>query len=158
PPDQIAGIVGLCVDDLDGGLPIQDASIGISFTMIPVRTLEAMQRARFNRSAYDRQAATRYAQFLFSSETSSPNNQIHARMFAEPLGVAEDPATGSACACLGNYLLQHHHGVADHLDIRVEQGYEVGRPSLVQVRAERNATEVDVFVGGHVVPTFRGEL
>jgi len=157
-PEEFAGIVGLSVDDLDNRLPVQDASIGISFTIIPVRTLDAMKRARFNRVVYDRHADARHAQFLFSSQTYSPDNQIHARMFAEPFGVAEDPATGSANACLGAYLLQHRFFPGDRLNLRVEQGYEVSRPSLLFVRAERTAAGADVVVGGHVVPTFRGEL
>jgi len=158
PPEQLAGIVGLSVDDVDSRFPVQDASIGISFTIIPVRTLDAMKRARFSRVAYDRQVDVRHAQFLFSSQTYSRDNQINARMFAEPFGVAEDPATGSANACLGAYLLHHRDLASDRLDLRVEQGYEVGRPSLLFVRAERNAAGADVLVGGHVVPTFRGEL
>jgi trans-2,3-dihydro-3-hydroxyanthranilate isomerase len=158
PPEQVAGIVGLSVGDLDSRLPVQDASVGIAFTMIPVATLDAMQRARFNRAAYDRQTDVRHAQFLFSSQTYSAHNQFNARMFAEPFGVAEDPATGSANACLGAYLVRHQYVAGDRLDIRVEQGCEIGRPSLLFVRAERNATGAEVFVGGHVVPTFRGEL
>jgi len=157
-PEQVAEIIGLAVGDLDSSLPVQDASIGITFTMIPVATLAAMRRARFDRGAYDRQSDARHAQFLFSSQTYSPVNQLNARMFAEPFGVPEDPATGSANACLGAYLLRHQHVAGDRLDIRVEQGYEIGRPSLLFVRAERNPTGVDVFVGGHVVPTFRGQL
>lgn len=156
--EPVAGIVGLSVDDLDSSLPVQDASIGITFTMIPVATLDAMQRARFNRVVYDRQADVRHAQFLFSSQTYCRDNQFNARMFAEPFGVPEDSATGSANACLGAYLVRHQHLAGDRLDIRVEQGYEIGRPSLLFVRAERNPTGVDVFVGGHVVPTLRGEL
>jgi trans-2,3-dihydro-3-hydroxyanthranilate isomerase len=158
PPDQLAEVVGLSAADLDSRFPVQDASIGISFTIIPVATLDAMQRARFNRAAYDRQAGKLHAQFLFSFQTSSPDNQIHARMFAEPFGVVEDPATGSANACLGAYLLQHHYPGGEGFKIRVEQGYEIGRPSLLFVRAERTVAGADVFVGGHVVPTLRGEL
>jgi trans-2,3-dihydro-3-hydroxyanthranilate isomerase len=158
PPEQLADIVGLAVGDLDRRFPVQDASIGISFTIVPVGSLDAMKRARFNRAAYDRQADARHAQFLFSTQTYFAENQINARMFAEPFGVAEDPATGSANACLGAYLLQHQYRTADRLDIRVEQGHEIGRPSLLFVRAEQKTTRADVCVGGHVLPTFRGEL
>ena len=158
PPEQVAAIVGLSVADLDSRFPVQDTSVGISFTMIPVATLDAMKRARFNRAVFDRQSEVRNAQFLFSSQTYSGDNQFNARMFAEPFGVPEDPATGSANACFGAYLVRHKYGAGDRLDIRVEQGCEIGRPSLLFVRAERTTTGADVFVGGHVVPTFRGEL
>ncbi len=65
PPEQLAEIVGLAAGDVDGRFPVQDASIGVSFTIIPVRTLDAMRRARFNRAAYERQAGARNPQFLF---------------------------------------------------------------------------------------------
>jgi trans-2,3-dihydro-3-hydroxyanthranilate isomerase len=158
PPERLAEVVGLSAADLDKRFPVQDVSIGVSFTIIPVVTLGAMQRARFNRAAYDRHTGAPHAQFLFSVQTSSPENQIHARLFAEPFGIAEDPATGSANACLGAYLLRHQYGAGESLNLRVEQGYEIGRPSLLFVRAERTAGGADVFVGGHVVPTVRGEL
>lgn len=158
PREQVAEIVGLSEGDLDNRLPVQDVSIGISFTVIPVATLDAMKRARFNRVAYERQADVQYPQFLFSSQTYSPANQFNARMFAESFGVAEDPATGSANACLGAYLLRHQCRPGDRLDVRVEQGYEIGRPSLLRIRAAQNASGAEVLVGGHVVPTFRGEL
>ncbi len=158
PREQVAEIVGLSAGDLDSRLPVQDVSIGISFTIIPVATLDAMTRARFNRVVYERNADVQFPQFLFSSQTYSPANQFNARMFAEQFGVAEDPATGSANACLGAYLLRYQCRPGDHLDVRVEQGYEIGRPSLLRIRAERNAGGAEVFVGGHVVPTFRGEL
>jgi trans-2,3-dihydro-3-hydroxyanthranilate isomerase len=157
-PERLAEIVGLSAGDVDTGFPVQDASVGISFTIVPIRTLDAMGRARFNRAAYDRQADAPNPQFLFSSQTYSPANQINARMFAEPFGVAEDPATGSACACLGAYLLRHQSLAGNRLDLRVEQGHEVGRPSLLFVRAERTTAGAEIFVGGHVVPTLRGEL
>jgi trans-2,3-dihydro-3-hydroxyanthranilate isomerase len=157
-PEQVAAIIGLSAGDLDSRFPVQDASIGISFTIIPVATLDAMKRARFNRTVYDRQADARHAVFLFSSQTYSGDNQINARMFAEPFGVPEDPATGSANACLGAYLLEHRYAAGDRLDVRVEQGYEIGRPSLLFLRAQRHAAGTEVFVGGHVVTAFRGEL
>ena len=157
-PAEIVEVVGLAVSDLDSRFPVQDVAIGISFTIIPVATLEAMKRARFNRAAYDRHSEALPSQFLFSSQTYSPANQINARMFAEPFGVPEDPATGSANAALGAYLLQHRFVAGERLDLRVEQGCEIGRPSLLFVRAERGAQGTDVSVGGHVVPTLSGAL
>jgi len=159
-PEDIAPLVGLSAGDLDRRFPVQDAAIGVSFTIVPVATLDAMKRARPNRSAFDRERGSGFPHFLFSCEAYSASNQINARMFAESFGVAEDPATGSANACLGAYLLQHGHGYGggDRLYLRVEQGYEIGRPSLLFVRGVRSAAGIDVSVGGHVVPTFRGEL
>ena len=52
-------------------------------------------------------------------------------MFAPGLGVSEDPATGSANGCLAGYLVEHRYFGTDYIDVQVEQGYEIGRPSLL---------------------------
>ena len=46
----------------------------------------------------------------------------------------------------------------DRIDLRVEQGYEIGRRSLLHLQAQRRGDEAEIRVGGHVVPTFRGAL
>jgi trans-2,3-dihydro-3-hydroxyanthranilate isomerase len=79
-------------------------------------------------------------------------------MFFEANGMREDPATGSANVCLGAYLLKHSYFAGDRLDIKVEQGYEINRPSLLLVRAAWQSGEPRVSVGGHVITTVRGEL
>jgi len=68
--------------------------------------------------------------------------------------VPEDPATGSSNGCLGAYLAQREYFGSDTVDVRVEQGYVMGRPSLLSL----SATTVNVEVGGSVVPVARGEL
>jgi trans-2,3-dihydro-3-hydroxyanthranilate isomerase len=72
--------------------------------------------------------------------------------------VAEDPATGSANGCLAGYLARHRFFGGPRINIRVEQGYEVGRPSLLLLRAGEKAAEVEVLVGGQVIRVARGRL
>ena len=88
------------------------------------------------------------------SFTSS--HRIHARGFAPGYGVDEDPATGSAAAALGVYLIKAT-GVTDAHRYQIAQGAEMGRPSLIQL-----ALNVDgpgsIAVGGHVLAVFRTEL
>jgi trans-2,3-dihydro-3-hydroxyanthranilate isomerase len=79
-------------------------------------------------------------------------------MFANDLGVAEDPATGSAAGCLAGYLVQHGYLETDSIDVRVEQGYEINRPSLLYLRASREVEAIAVHVGGKVQMVARGEL
>jgi trans-2,3-dihydro-3-hydroxyanthranilate isomerase len=79
-------------------------------------------------------------------------------MFANDLGVPEDPATGSAAGCLAAYLLEHSYLGTDSVDVRVEQGYEIGRPSLLYLRAAREGEGISVHVGGKVQMVARGEL
>lgn len=71
---------------------------------------------------------------------------------------ARGSATGNGAAYLGAYLLEHRFFPEPEFSIRIEQGYEVRRPSLVMLRAHRVDGSREVSVGGHVMPTVRGEL
>jgi trans-2,3-dihydro-3-hydroxyanthranilate isomerase len=76
-------------------------------------------------------------------------------VFAPHYGVLEDPATGSSNGCLAGYLTHYGDRDEDSIDLRVEQGYEMDRPSLLHLRADASGT---VEVGGKVVSVARGEL
>ncbi|MFN2627100.1 MAG: PhzF family phenazine biosynthesis protein [Gaiellaceae bacterium] len=80
------------------------------------------------------------------------------RMFGPALGVAEDPATGSAAGPLALHLARHGRiGWGDEIEIR--QGEEIGRPSKLYARVEGNSEEVErVEVGGSAVTVARGEF
>jgi trans-2,3-dihydro-3-hydroxyanthranilate isomerase len=80
------------------------------------------------------------------------------RMFAPGSGVPEDPATGSAAGPLALHLARHGRiGWAE--EIRIEQGAEVGRPSVLFARADGSPDAVErVEVGGSAVVVARGEL
>jgi trans-2,3-dihydro-3-hydroxyanthranilate isomerase len=159
PASPIAAALGLGEDDIDRRAPVQAVSAGIPFALIPLRTLAAVRRARFDRSAARRLAdAHPRAWFLFAAETYDPANQLNARMFADDFGVPEDPATGSAAACLGAYLARHRYFGDTDIDVRIEQGFEIGRPSLLRVRAQAAVEGFQVQVGGRVIPVARGEL
>ena len=79
-------------------------------------------------------------------------------MFADDLGVPEDPATGSAAGCLAGYLVEHRYFGTDSVDVRVEQGYEMNRPSLLYLRARKREATDDVHVGGKVQMVAKGRL
>jgi trans-2,3-dihydro-3-hydroxyanthranilate isomerase len=79
-------------------------------------------------------------------------------MFAPGLGVSEDPATGSANGCLAGYLVEHRYFGTGSIDVQVEQGYEIGRPSLLYLQAEKKDDETTVHVGGKVQMVATGEL
>ena len=79
-------------------------------------------------------------------------------MFAPHFNVNEDPATGSANGCLAGYLVKHRYFGSDRIDVRVEQGYEINRPSLLKLRAQPKGDDIDVFVGGQVVKVAEGRL
>jgi trans-2,3-dihydro-3-hydroxyanthranilate isomerase len=80
------------------------------------------------------------------------------RMFGPALGVAEDPATGSAAGPLA-YHLARHGRIAFGDEIEISQGAEIGRPSTLYARAEGSADAVELIeVGGSAVVVSRGEF
>ena len=79
-------------------------------------------------------------------------------MFAPYYGIDEDPATGSANGCLAGYLVKHGYFGKDNINVRVEQGYEIGRPSLLFLKAKRDGDKIEIHVGGKVIEVARGVL
>ena len=135
-PDAIAASVGLASGDV--GLetfPAERWSAGNPFAMVPIRGLDAMSRCTVDRARFDATfgAGARPAAFLFCRQTQEQGNTFHARMFAPSFGILEDPATGSAAAAFAGYLAAHGgYSDGEHV-IRIEQGYEMGRPSLMEL-------------------------
>ncbi len=152
----------LCIDskDIDTRFPIQEVSTGLPFIIIPLKKLSDVKKVKVNLSRYHEliQKTAAKALFIFCPESYSDDNDINARMFADYFGIPEDPATGSAGGCLGGYLVHHRYYETEIVSLRVEQGYEIGRPSLIHVRAEKKENHIELNVGGKVVMIARGEL
>jgi trans-2,3-dihydro-3-hydroxyanthranilate isomerase len=83
--------------------------------------------------------------------------RVKTRMFSPALGVAEDPATGSAAGPLALHLARHGRTAwGERIEIR--QGQEIGRPSVLHARVEGSLDEVKrVVVGGEAVIVARGQ-
>jgi trans-2,3-dihydro-3-hydroxyanthranilate isomerase len=79
-------------------------------------------------------------------------------MFADCFGIPEDPATGSGNGCLAGYLVRHRYWGREKIDIRTEQGYEIGRPSLLFLRAEEKDGQISIMVGGKAITIAKGEF
>jgi trans-2,3-dihydro-3-hydroxyanthranilate isomerase len=82
-------------------------------------------------------------------------SQMRARMFHPGVGIAEDPATGSAACALMELLLHLDPGAAS-LRLHIAQGQEMGRPSGIEAEAARRDGAIRVAVGGGVVPVSEG--
>jgi trans-2,3-dihydro-3-hydroxyanthranilate isomerase len=144
----------------------QVVSTALPQLMVPVASLEALSALPVGGTG-GRLAdlLRRYGTdcvMLYTSETTSPDATVHCRMFAPGLGVAEDPATGSAAGALGAYLV-HHRAVdtaGGSARVIVEQGIEIGRPSriLVTVAVRRDGAIEEVRVGGEAVTVIEGEV
>jgi trans-2,3-dihydro-3-hydroxyanthranilate isomerase len=76
--------------------------------------------------------------YLFCRDPELAGSAIRARMFAAENGIVEDPATGSAAVALAGYLTSREAGTGTTGTRRwtVEQGFEMGRPSLLYLEAD----------------------
>ncbi len=156
----LAPVLGLELDEIDSRFPIQEVSTGIPIIIVPLKTHESLRRIRVNREQYfDLVENTQSKAILgFCPETYAPENDLSVRVFAEYLGVPEDPATGSANGCLAGYLVEYSYFGEKPVDVRVEQGYEIGRPSLLLLKAQKKQDIIEVSVGGKVMMIAKGEL
>jgi trans-2,3-dihydro-3-hydroxyanthranilate isomerase len=159
-PEQISQVLGINKREMDDRFPIQEVSTGLPFIIIPLKTLDTLKQAKVSKDKYfelikDTQAK---AMLIFCPQTYDKENDLNIRVFADYYGVPEDPATGSANGCLAGYLVKYRYFGNDQIDIRVEQGYEIGRSSLLYLRAKDKGEKIDVSVGGKVVMIAKGEF
>ena len=158
--ETLAEVLNVEVVDIDTRFPIQEVSTGIPFIIVPLKTLAALKKAKVNLDKYYQfiQTAKATEILIFCPETYKDIDDLSVRMFAPYLGITEDPATGSANGCLAGYLAEYNYFNQSKIDIRVEQGYEINRPSLLLLKAEKKAEEIEVFVGGNVVMVAQGKF
>ncbi len=158
--ERLANVLNLELDEIDPNFPIQEVSTGVPFIIVPLKTLASLKKAQVNLDKYfeliDRMESKEI--LIFCPETYSDINDLSVRVFAHSLGIPEDPATGSANGCLAGYLVEYAYYGATKIDVRVEQGYEIDRPSLLLLQAAQNGGEIAVLVGGKVVMVAKGEF
>ncbi|MFX0010626.1 MAG: PhzF family phenazine biosynthesis protein [Candidatus Hermodarchaeota archaeon] len=159
-PDILAQVLNLSESDFDGRFKIQEVSTGLPTLIVPLRSLDAVKRASINKDRYFELIMKTQAKtiLIFSPETYDKNHNLNARFFADYYGVPEDPATGSANGCLAAYLARHEYFGRKQIDISVEQGYEMGRESLLFLRAEEKEGKFYITIGGKVVLVAEGML
>ena len=160
--ERLAAALSLPLDALSGGeWSPQIVSCGTPFVFVPLRDKSAVAAARARLDVWDEVFAGRATSevFLFATEGERAGSDVHARMFAPGLGIAEDPATGSAAAALAGYLGSRDSRQSGTLRWVVEQGFEMGRPSILEVEADKEGGRVvRSRVGGSSVLMTRGEL
>jgi len=159
-PEAVSQVLSIETAAIDDKFPIEEVSTGLPFILVPLRKLEHVKHCSLSKDKYFHLVKDTEAKsiLVFNPETYNARNNLNVRVFAEAYGVSEDPATGSANGCLAGYLSKHRYFKSERVDIRVEQGYEVGRPSLLYLAAETRDGAITVSVGGRVLPIARGEL
>jgi trans-2,3-dihydro-3-hydroxyanthranilate isomerase len=152
--EAIAHMLSLDAALLDTALPLEVVSCGVPFLFVPFKSLEAMRSIRFRLDVWERVLQDFAAPhvFAFTREVELPGSTVHGRMFAPAMGIAEDPATGAATGPLGCYLMRHgltRSSGMESTELVSEQGFEMGRPSLVQVKIEQDGQCISgVTIGG----------
>jgi trans-2,3-dihydro-3-hydroxyanthranilate isomerase len=158
--ERIAPVLGLAPEDIDHTKPVQVATAGTSTLIVPLRGLDALRRCRPDPIAFRRLASEGFPPriYLYCTEARDPRNDLSARFFFEARGLREDPATGNGAAYLGAYLLEHGVVHGPEVALRIEQGHEMHRPSLVRLRMKAAGGIRRIEVGGSVIPTVQGAL
>jgi trans-2,3-dihydro-3-hydroxyanthranilate isomerase len=136
-------------------------SCGLPFLFVPVRDRAVLARAKPDSAAWSDTLKGAWATeaFVFCRDPELPGSQIRARMFAPDLGIGEDPATGSAVAAFGGYLAAREPAGTGTHHWTIEQGFEMGRPSLLRVQVDTsNGKPAAVHVGGTAVTVSEGRL
>jgi trans-2,3-dihydro-3-hydroxyanthranilate isomerase len=156
----VSEVLSIDVDDIDARFPIEEVSTGVPFLIVPLKTLDAVKRASTNKDKYFKliERLDAKAILIFCRETYKEEDDLNVRMFADYLGITEDPATGSANGCLVGYLVKHRFFGKDTVDLRAEQGYEIGRPSLLFLKAENERERIMVLVGGRCIMVAKGAI
>jgi trans-2,3-dihydro-3-hydroxyanthranilate isomerase len=155
-----AEMLGLSLDDIDDRYPVELVSTGLPTLVVPLRSLDAVRRAETQSEPYHEELVEPFGNvnlLVFAPETRD-DNDLTVRVFADAGGIPEDPATGSSNGCLASYLVAHRYFESNEVAVTVEQGHEVGRPSLLHLRASEADGEISVSVGGRVQPVAEGRL
>lgn len=156
---QAAEMVSLDESALHPTLPILNGGAGVDYLYVPLRSRAALAAARANAGAMEAYFGEAFhrAVFAFCPEADVASD-VRGRMFFLVNGAPlEDPATGSAAGPLGAYLVNQRACPAG--PIRLQQGYEMGRPSDIVVTVAGAAGAIEgVTVGGGVVKVAEGRL
>lgn len=148
--NTIAKILQIDTVDVNIDFPIQVVSTGLPSIIVSLKTLDAVKRCKINHRLYDEilEEIGNANILVFTTETVNPENDLHARVFMFTSGHLEDPATGSANGNLASYLLKYNFFNSTEINYNVEQGYSIGRPSLLKVNAQKTDAKYLIQVGG----------
>lgn len=164
PKELITANLGIPVEEIaPEGMPLELAYTGLWHLLVPVvhmETVEEMAPNLVELAQLNRQIGVATTH-VFSLETLHSASTAHARDFAPALGIYEDPATGTGNGALGAYLVGKKivGGNRPQVNLIVEQGYEIGRPSTIHVEINREGDKITrVRVGGTAVTVLEGEI
>ena len=156
---NIASILNVNVDIFNSNLPVQQISASTSALILPMANNNELQKFIFNSDVFEKLSENNLPNLLycFTEETLEKANDYQVRFFFNSHGVREDPATGNGAAFFGAYLAEHIFHENSKI-IKIEQGQNLGRPSLISIKLDRDQDKSYVRVGGNVVLNVKGEI
>jgi trans-2,3-dihydro-3-hydroxyanthranilate isomerase len=168
--EDIIPVLGLKPDEINENFPIQVvSSAGLPIYVVPARDLKALRKIKVNLKEYykfvckvheNKHGILPTAFFVFSPEAyTKRSNNVSARTFDDFYGVPEDAASGSYSGCLLAYMMKYKYFNKADLNLSVEQGNEIQRPSLIRLKGSYSSSgKFDVRVGGKVQLVAEGSM
>ncbi|MDE2361537.1 MAG: PhzF family phenazine biosynthesis protein, partial [Hyphomicrobiales bacterium] len=161
-PDAAALARALSLEASDIGFGRHKPSVysaGTPFCFVPIANAAAIARAKPRADLLGDAVAGGRGAFLYTPDVVDADHAVHARMFGAGVGIAEDPATGAACAAFSGVALEFENPEDGDHALVIEQGFEMGRPSLVTLgMTVATGRLVAATIGGHAVRVSEGVL
>lgn len=156
---ELSKILQINEDAFDLRMPIQEVSTGLPAMIVPLMNKSAVSKVNINREAYWQLINKGAAKVIlvFAPGGYEFGQDLSVRIFPIAYGIDEDPATGSGNGCLAAYLLKHRYFHSDQIDVTVGQGFEMGRPSELYLKAGHENGSIAVQVGGQVHAVAKGQ-
>ncbi|HEU5183094.1 MAG TPA: PhzF family phenazine biosynthesis protein [Gemmatimonadaceae bacterium] len=132
----------------------QAVSCGLPFLIVPVKDRAAVAAAKVRMDVWERTLSRYWAPdvMVVARDPELEGSHLRARVFVPGLSVPEDPATGSCAAALAGYLAARESAPNGSFHWVMEQGFEMGRPSILELEADkRDGAVVAVRVAGDAV-------
>jgi trans-2,3-dihydro-3-hydroxyanthranilate isomerase len=159
-PEDAAACLSLAVEEIVASHHApQVVSVGLPFLVVEVLSREALRRCKPDTQAHERVLPPRGVDGVYAYVRGAGASELHARMFSPLDATIEDPATGSATGAAIALLASLQAERDATISWRVEQGVDMGRPSLITGRTEkRDGVVTAVHIAGSVVSVMQGSL
>jgi len=161
--EQAAALLSLSARDVKTDRhPPQVISVGLSFIAVELASREALRRARPDAAAFDKTFPLDGSDAVYLYTRDVPSDEqpcdLQARMFHPgSSGLSEDPATGSATAAAAALLADLDATGDGELKLKIGQGVDMGRPSLLLTRVRKQGGKIiSIHVGGASVKMMEG--
>ncbi len=160
--DRLAAMLGLEKEEIGvAGHAPASFSAGVPFACIPVKNRQALGKARLDVQLWQTLLAQSWSPhvYVFTPDAELAGSTIRSRMFSPAMDISEDPATGAAAAAIIPFLIRMLNAGDGVHRWRIEQGFEMGRPSLIDLEADITSGKIASYaVGGMTVPMGEGKL